>query len=56
MCGILTSILLFDSRSLIISIFWFSTAKYNAVLYIYIRILLIHMILNFIKKYDFEFH
>ena len=45
---ILTSILLFDSRSLMISIFWFSTAKYNAVLYIYIRILLNGMVLNYI--------
>ena len=68
----LTSILLFDRRSLMISIFSFSTAKYNAVLYIYIKISLNNIlnftnikwywislkniILNFIKRYDFEFY
>ena len=63
MYGILTSILSFDSRSLMISILLFSTARYKAVLYMYIKISLNHMILNFkfkdiilnfIKRYDFE--
>ena len=56
MLRIFTSILLFDKRSLTISIYPFSTAKYNDVIYNYIRILSNLIILNRIQKYDFEFH
>ena len=49
----LISILSFDNKSLMISTFSFSTAKHNAVLYNYIRILLNANIINFIKRYNF---
>ena len=52
----LISILSFDRRSLMISMFSFSTAKYNAVLYNYIKISLKDMILNIIKRYDLELY
>ena len=62
---ILTSILLFANKSLTISMFPFSTAKYNAVSWNHIIkislkneswISLIKIILNFINKNNFEFH
>ena len=53
---ILISILLLFNKSLMISIFSFSTAKYNAVIYNYILISLKDMILNFVKRYYFEFY
>ena len=52
----LISILSLFNKSLMISMFSFSTAKYNAVLLNYIKISLINMILNFIERYDFEWH
>ena len=54
--GILTSILSFNNRSLTISIFSCSIAKYNAVWYNYIRISSNYMNLNIIKRYDFKFY
>ena len=52
----LTSSLSLVNKSLIISMFSFSIAKYNAVLLYYDEILWNIMILNVVEIYNFEYH
>ena len=56
MLMMLISSLSFVNKSLMISIFSFSTAKYNAVLLNYYKISFKYMLLNCIQIYVFKFY